>query len=290
MRTFAHIVTLLLLLAGGPSIAQQEVYKVSKLLSKNYSKEVIAINISGEKASIELEGWESDFIEVRIRMISRNPIKKSAENDIQYIKTDLQQVGSTLRIRNYFDGKSAQITSNLSLEYTIKVPSGVSVSVKDLYGKVSLKQLTNQIQTDISFGSLEMESLNGTINITGKYSTIEGNTIGGSFTCTAEKTDINLKGVNGSVAIESKYGEIGLSFFSNQYPVTINSQRTKILIALPDKLYNYKLKTLFSEISLPGIEVIKDDFYEKFIDEKVGTLDITTSYCPIIITKEKSLK
>jgi len=274
-------------MAGVQSIAQQEMYKVSKLLSQNYSQEVRSIDISGEKATIEVEGWSNNYIEVRIRMISRNPIKKSAENDLQYIKTDLQQVESTLRIRNYFDGKNSLITSNLSVEYTLKVPFAVSVSVKNLYGKVSLKQLTSQIKTAISFGSLEMESLNGTINITSKYSTINGNAIGGSVTCITEKTDVNLKGVNVPIAIESKYGEIDLSLFSNQYPVIINSQRARISITLPDKPYNYKLKTLYSEISVPGKALIKDDFYEKVVEGSVGILDITTSYCPIIITKEE---
>jgi hypothetical protein len=274
-------------MAGVPSIAQQEVYKVSKLLSQNYSQEVKSIDISGEKATIEVEGWSNNYIEVGIRMISRNPIKKSAESDLQYVKTDLQQVGCTLKIRNYFDGKNSMITSNLSVEYAIKAPFAVSVSVKDLYGKVSLKQLTDQIQTDISFGSLEMESLNGTINITSKYSTVNGNAIGGSVTCTVEKTDVNLKGVNAPISLESKYGEIDLSLYSNQYPVTIISQRTKISITIPDKLYNYKLKTLYSEIIMPGMTVIKDDFYEKIIDEKVGTLIIITSYCPITIVKEE---
>jgi len=287
MRTTVLILTLLLLVAGLPLVAQQEVYKISKLVERNYSGEVKAIDISGEKASIELEGWEKDLVEVQVRMIARNPVKKSAENDLQYIKADMEQAGGTLRIRNYFDGKSANITSNLSLEYKIKVPSGMPVYVKDLYGKVSLKQLTSKIQADISFGSLEMELIKGTIKITGKYSTITGSTISGNFTCTAEKTNINLKGVNAPVAIESKYGEIGLSLSSNQFPLSIAGQRTKISINLPDKRYNYKLRTLYSEISLPGIDVIKDDFYEKVVDGGVGTLDVTTSYCPIIITKEE---
>jgi len=69
---------------------------------------------------------------------------------------------------------------------------------------------------------------------------------------------------------------------------TINSTRTKLSLTIPDKPFNYKLKTLFSEISMPGLTVIKDDFYEKKTSDQIPTLELNTSYCPIKILTEKN--
>jgi|GEM_PF-472338 len=289
MRKLVYILAFVLLLAGLKSVAQQEVYKVSKLIDRDFTQEVKEVEIIGEKATIEIEGWNKNYIDVQIRMISRNPMRKNAEIDLQYIKTDLIQTGSTLRMKNFFEGKSSQITSNLSVEYIIKVPSTVSLTVSNLYGKLMVRNSSNQIQLDVSFGSIELESVNGKINVLSKYGDITGDKIEGSISCTAEKTDINLKEVNAPVKIKSKYGEIALSLTSNQYPVIINSHRTKLLLTIPDKPFNYKLKTLFSEIDLPDKTVIKDDFYEKKINDTVSTLELSTSYCPIIILTGKKL-
>lgn len=290
MRKLVYILAFVLMLAGLKSTAQQEVYKVSKQMNRNFTKEVKMVEISGEKATIEIEGWNKDFIEVHIRLISRNPHKKRAESDLQNIKTDLIQTGSTLRIMNLFEGKSELITSNLSVEYQMTVPEKVSINVRNLYGKVVAKNITDPLCVNVSFGSLQLDSVWGNSTIISNYCSIRGNNIGGSFSCTAEKTDINLTNVNALVKIESKYGEIALVVNSNQYPVTINSHRTKLSLTIPEKPFNYKLKTLYSEISVPGMNAIKDDFYEKKTSDQIPMLELNTSYCPIIILTEKNQK
>jgi len=288
MRKLEYILAFVLLMSGLKSVAQQEGYKVSKQINRNFTQEVKLIEITGEKATIEIEGWNKDHIEVQIRLISRNPLRRNAEADLKYIKTTLDQTGETIRMKNFFEGKSSPITSNLSVEYQLKVPEKVSLNVRNLYGKVVVGNISNLLQIEVAFGSIILESVQGNSTIKSNYSSIDGNNIGGLFTCTAEKTDINLSGVNAPVKIESKYGEIELSLTSNLYPVTINSTRTKLSLTIPDKPFNYKLKTLFSEISIPAMTAIKDDFYEKKTSDQIPTLELKTSYCPIKILTKKN--
>jgi hypothetical protein len=284
MKYLLYIGLLMLLAIKLP--AQQEVFKVTKHLERTFSSNVKSVEVSGEKALITIEGWTNDFTKIEVKSISRNQVKKIAEADLRCIKTEMSQTSAIVTAKNYFEGKSSLITSNLSVEYHIKVPANVSLVIHNLYGKVVAQHLGNKLSLTISFSSVDINSITGATDIQAKYSEITGAVIKGLFSCNTEKTDIKLIGVNAPTHIVSKYGEVSLTLVSNQHGVSVNSQRAKVSVILPNQPFNFDLKNRFSEIILPGQAAVKTDIYEKRVDEKAATINITTSYCPIIISKE----
>ncbi|MBN1925696.1 MAG: hypothetical protein JW798_07670 [Prolixibacteraceae bacterium] len=278
-----YILLFFMLIVSVCTHGQQQVFKVSKLINKTVSTKITTIEIISEKATVEIIGWDKNEIEIQMRLISRNPIQKKAKADLKYIRTELSEEEKHLFIRNYFDGKNSRITSNLSVEYQLYVPDGISLKIKNLYGKILLEKLNNPADIDLSFGSLSANKIKGNISGNLSYSTVTGNNIDGILNFKSEKTDINIDNLNATISIDARYGEISFSLLDNIKAVSMNCHRTKIDMQIPEKPFNYKLKNLYSEIKVPGLPTISYDEYQKQVSGENATLNISTSYCPITI-------
>lgn len=286
MKKLAYILIGVLLLIVSTAKAQQEVFKVSKPIKHTYSHEVKNIEIKAEKASITVEGWDKKQIDVQVTLVSRNANKKMAETDLKFIKTSIAQTGSNLFLKNYFEGKNTTIGSNLSVEYHLRVPRDIALNITNLFGKVFVNNYAGLLTVTISYGAAELIEISGNTQLTSHYSTVSGNKISGKFNCKAEKSDINLNAVQALVNMESKYGEIMLCLSPNPQNVTINSQRSKVTMNVPNTALNYKLKTLQSEVFLPRNTKLTSGFYENTNNKNATLINIATSYCPITIIQQ----
>lgn len=286
MKKIVYLLVVVLLLIGKTSLAQQEVFKVSKPLQYHYSHEIQKIELLAEKAAISIIGWDKNYIEIQVIQVSRNSNKKTAESDLKYVKVAVRQVDNKLFLKNYFEGKNTTVGSNLSVEYHLRVPKSIEFKIKNLFGRIEASKLSSPLGIDVSYGSVELTAINGNVVLTSRYSTIVADQLSGKFVCNAEKSDLTLKSVQAQLDIKSKYGEIALDLVSNQYNVNVNSQRSKITVSIPNKAFNYKLKTLHSEIILPGSIRLKTDFYENISHKDVVIINLSTSYCPIVINQQ----
>jgi hypothetical protein len=286
MNKLFYILTVVPFLFLFTAKAQQEVFKVSKPVTYNFTNEVKYIEITAEKATVSTEGWEKNHIEVQVTVISRNANKKIAEADLKVIKTTVNQIGSNLFLKNYFEGKNTTIGSNLSVEYHLKVPSNIALKITNLFGRVYINNHAGLLMVNVSYGTAELIEISGTTKLTSHYCSVSGNKITGKFNCNAEKSDISLNAMQALVNMESKYGEIMLSLSPNPQNVTINSQRSKVTVNVPNSAFNYKLKTIHSEIYLPGQLKSFGDFYENSNNKNASLINISTSYCPITIIQQ----
>lgn len=287
MIKHVYILFMVLLCYSVSTKAQQIVHKVSKQIHKEYTIGINELEIIGEKSSITVIGWDKNYIDVEMVLISRNTDKKSAINDINFIKIEDKKSESKLLLKNYFDGQAKKLSSNLSVEYRIKLPVNVSLKIMNLYGKVELSNLNTNLSASTSFGTIELNNIKGKTEIQNMYSNFTGNLISGSLKCISEKSDIKLTNITSSVLIESKYGEINLQLIDNSYPIELNCLRSEVNITIPRQAFNYQLNTLNSTIKVPGKEQIETDQYQFETSKNASTLNINTTYCPIIINYEK---
>lgn len=282
-----NILLLLLLSCIGLANAQQVVQKVSRHSVNEYLGNIELLEIIGEKATIKLEGWEKNYIEVELLAVSRNTEKAKAIEEIKYIKTDAIKDDSKLLLKNYFNGESKKISSNLSVEYNIKIPKNSKLIISNLYGRVDLANLSSSVFVSVAFGSISIKNINGNMEIQNKYSNLSGDNISGSLICISEKSDINLSKISSAVNIESKYGEIKLQILDSNHPLEINSRRSSISITIPEQAFNYELNTSNSTITIPDKGSINAEQFISDNNKNATNLKIKTSYCPIIINHEK---
>lgn len=279
-------ILLILLCCSAPLKAQQVVHKVSKTITREVSK-VHEFILTGEKADIVIEGWDKPGVHIEAVLISRNTLKDKAIAEIENIKVEFVQDDAKFWVKNYFSGKSSNITGNLSVEYRIKIPKDINVSVSNLYGKTQVNKLNNKLSVSVAFGSLQLHEIMGEINIHNRYSNIEGSGISGTLVCQSEKSDILLKEVASKISIKASYGKIDLSISNKPKPVEIDGSRCEVRLTLRDKKVNLRLNNLESTIRIfDGIESTSGK-YQSMVYPAANEIIVSTTYCPITISYEE---
>ncbi len=276
-------ISLLILLLGFQSLAAQEVVrKASKTEEKVFEKDISQVSVYGEKAQISVKGWESNTIKVILKPVSRNKVEKQAIEDLKYIKYYAEKEGNLLVIRNSFRGEAEKITSNLGIEIEVFVPQSIPVSITNLYGPVYAADL-NEVDTEISFGSLRLTKINTSGTIQARYSNMELNAIRGELTVNAEKSDIMATDLSAHSIITTSYGKTDL-YLSGNGDLAVNGYRTAIDITLESlEKYNFRLEAAHGGVNLPARnEPIKTKVEIRHPDS-TARIEATTSYCDINI-------
>jgi len=278
--------TLSLVLLGTCDLAAQEVMqKASGSDERSFGKGISAVSVYGEKASVTVRGAAVSEVKVLLRPVSRNKNKEQAVADLKYIHYSAEKEGDILVIRNSFRGELEQITSNLSMEIEIIMPSSLPAEITNLYGPVEAANLAS-VTAIVSFGSLRLTDISSSTAITARYSDMELTSVRGKADIEAEKSDIMMMATEAATVINCSYGKADIEL-TGYGPLIVKGYRTTVDISLdePDK-YQYALRASQGRVIMYDGKQYRNQPVEIKPLNPAGLIDVITSYCDITIAKK----
>ena len=261
----------ILVLFEGIALSQTKIQVITKTIAKNIPFTVgKTIKIVGEKAAINIQSWDKDYVSANISLIAKHPNKKTAEEDIRFIDYKVAESAELIEISNFFSQKSGykEITSNLTAKFEIKVPSSCSLSIVDVYGSVSLININGKINIDLNFAQLNMINIGGDLSIKTYYGDIDAESINSTLKLKSEMAEITFRDLLGTCLFETNYGNLSISPNEKLTSLKIDASRTSVQIVVNNfEAYCFKIETQNGDITVPKIlkkQVVKSLFKEQF--------------------------
>jgi len=281
-----HYIAMCFVLLGTCDLTAQEVMqKASRSDERSFGKGISGVSVYGEKASITVRGAAVSDVKVLLRPVSRNRTRELAIADLKYIHYSAEKEGDILMIRNSFRGEPEKITSNLSMEIEIIMPSSLPVSITNLYGPVEAGNLAS-ITVNVSFGSLRLKDISSAASITARYSDMELTSVRGRADIKAEKSDILTIALGATTVINCSYGTANLEM-SGSGPLIVKGYRTTVNISVDEPgRFQYSLKAPQGRIIMSDGKQYRNQPVEVTPQSPAGLIDVTTSYCDITIAKK----
>ncbi len=297
IRKTSHIIVLIISLCclAEWSIAQKKVQVATKTIKEALDvKERVTIRVEGEKANIEIVGWNKKRVEAEIKLIAKHPDKAVVAKEIKYMKHIFQGDRKNVYFKNYysFPIKTDQPNANLQAIFILKVPAGANIEIINHFGNIKLEDLYGTIDLQSEYGKVNLQNIAGVIDFYNHFSDINGSNISTSTAqIITQHSNINLLEVEGDYTIKSEYGDVELQVADESLNVELEGDKTNIKLLTTDyKKHNYSLLSKFGKIKIPKglqVKILKDNNSKKHIEYKknkqYGLLDIKTSFGDIIL-------
>lgn len=267
---------------------------VSKTIKQEFQNPVHVV-VKGEKAEINVESWNQNYVYVEMKLVARNISAKQARHDVESNVYGISSTHGIVKVQNSFTSDTVnKVESNMSAEYTIKVPHGQTVNILNVYGSTNIENCTSdRIIIQSSFGKLSVK--NSTVKIIEEsyYSDtqIENSTI--DYNANADKGNISLTNTSGACEIRSKYGEINIIEGKSIDKLIVDSKRTEINVQLSDFSHsNISLQVVDGSIEVPPhlAAFLTKDGNKQVVKYNKGNrlIAISTSYSKLILNYKKS--
>ncbi|HCM60333.1 MAG TPA: hypothetical protein DIS74_08185 [Bacteroidales bacterium] len=285
MKILQYMAMSLVLLGTWDLAAQEVMQKASRTDERSFGKEISEVHVYGEKASVTVKGAAVSEVKVLLRPVSRNRRKEQAAADLKYIRYSAEKEGDILVIRNSFRGEPEPVSSNLSMEIEIIMPSSLPVKITNLYGPVEVSNLAS-VTANVSFGSLRLSDISSATGVTARYSDLELTSIQGRLDLRLEKSDILAKALGAATVINCSYGRADIEL-AGSGPLVVKGYRTTVNVSVdePEK-YQYTLKAPQGRIITSDGKQYRNQPVDIIPRVPAGLVDVTTSYCDITIAKK----
>jgi hypothetical protein len=267
---------------------------VTKTIRKNFDFEKDNwLKIKAEKSTVEITGWDKDFIQLTLDLVAKHDKKEVAENDLKYLQYEIKETKMGYEIANFFQSPNAlaKIKSNLQARYKLHVPRNINIDISNLYGEIKLEAIGGEVKIHLNFGQTTLKNMSGPIEIKTSYGDILGNHLYQGMQCVAEKSNILLTDINGSYKINSTYGKVELEAGTKFKALTLEGVQTSVNVTLPAfEYFNYMLNTSYANILIPDIYEGsikstlsgKKEFVKRF-NNALGEIKITSTFSDITI-------
>lgn len=267
--------------------AQEKINVVTRTVYKSF---VISskgeLNIKAEKATIIIKPSKDNNIHLKLQIISKNPSRKIAEEDLKYCDYKIENRGEMFLVSNFFNFKNdyKDISSNLSARYEIELPEKSNLIVSNIYGDIYLSGISGNVNVKSNFGQIYLSSISGSLQIQSSFTDISGEKINSLYVLKTENGEIKLAQLNEIGNIRSHFGSIQLSQVNSS--VTINADMAQVNIELSDlDRYSFKLLAQKDKIFVPfdlkkSITFSKENSILNYVKGKV-IINVTTNYSSI---------
>lgn len=269
-----------------PAFAQGTLQVVTKTIEKNIGAPTVrTLYIAAEKADIELIAWEKSEISVVLELSSRHPDKATAVTDLSKLQYIADRSGRDFFLRNYIllkEGESKPL-SNLKAHYTIHLPSSCSVDLKNTFGTISLKGLTNNLQLKADFCTTSLFDMKGKGLLTTSFGELKGDEVSGSFIFSSDHTNLRLEHIGGAIRVDALYGNVEIFPSPNLTSLAIQSKKAIVtLLAKNWQQFDYTINGAYTTMKLPNgfkwkrnTTDFKDAFYSK---NQLANVQINTEF------------
>lgn len=273
------LILFLMGLSALPATSQSQILRASKTMDYNFEG-CSALQILGEKATIKITGKDQQKIELKVTLVAKHKDQETALNDLKHIRFLSQKEGTKLILKNFYETTNRKIESNLSIVYELIVPEALSVQLQNLYGSVTLLNLSGLKTIDVSFGRLDLQNIAGNSQVQLKYCDLTAKEVTGKFNGFMSKSDALISNCSASVNLNLSYGNFKANLLKDCESVNITANRTEIELQTTSADYNLDLKTTNSTVQVFGKTANQQ--YRSDVKSSKNII-ITTSYCPIKI-------
>lgn len=141
----------LLFLSAAQLAAQEE---VSKEFHKEYTaKQGMMLNLNNRYGDIVIQTSESDQLVINVTVTVKYPNKEKAEKLLGYIDVQFEQGENTISAKTIIDDKfnfsGWGDNRRFSIDYDVKMPSWMDLTLLNRYGNTDLDDLSGLVQLDI---------------------------------------------------------------------------------------------------------------------------------------------
>jgi len=274
--------------------AQEKMQVVAKTVKQEFRNPVHVV-IKGEKAEINVQSWNQNYVYVEIQLVARNVSAKQARKDVESNIYGISSTHGIVKVQNSFTADSVvDIQSNMSAIYSIKVPHGQTINILNVYGSTTIENcLSDRIIAKSSFGKLFVQ--NSTVKIIEEsyYSDtrIENSTV--DYNASTDKGNISLTNTSGACEIRSKYGKIDIIEGKSIDKLIIESKRTEINVQISDFRHsNISLQVVDGTMEVPSqiSTLIKKEGNKHILNYNKGNrlIAISTSYSKLNLNYKKT--
>lgn len=214
-------------------------------VSKDYHKEYKAdknttLDISNKYGDVVIQSWDKDQVVIDVIVKVDIPGKDRAEKLLSLIDVQFTEEPNLITAKTVIDDKFSfsgwNFNKKFSIDYTIKMPSVTSLTLRNRYGNTDIDELKNLVNLDIKYGDLtavkltrsDEKPLSKLVLAYGKGSIEEAGWLdvyvrySGSLEikkCKALLLDSRYSttkiGETGSIVGESKYDKLGIDKINN---------------------------------------------------------------------------
>jgi hypothetical protein len=281
----------MIMLAGSASQAQGVLQVATKTIEKTIGNpSVRTLYIAAERADIEMTTWEKSDISVVMELSARHPDKSTAVSDLSKVQYIADRNGKDYFLRNYIvlkDGDNKPV-SNLKARYIIHLPSSCAVDLKNSFGTITLKGLTNSIQLKADFCTTNLVDLSGKGQVNTTFGELKCDDLAGTFTFSSDHTKLHLNQVAGTVRLDANHGNVEIYPNSGLTSLAIRSKKAEVVVLAKNwQLFDYTVQGAYATIKLPnGFKWKRNtsDFKEAFFNRKqLATVDINAEFGNVTI-------
>ena len=235
--------------------AQTTVQVVTKKIEKTFPYRTgYDVNVEGEKAEMRVETWDRNEVHVVLELVAKHPDRAVAERDLEFMQYLADRVQRRIYLRNYVRSPEDQPKSESVFEarYHIRVPEDCPVYLKDYFGNIDVRQLTNRLKIRSEFSTVGLSDLRGDIDVNTRFGDLHGQRIEGSMIIASQRSNITLREVSGSYDIEAQYGVVEI--FANELTsLNIRADKSNVFLHnVHPEQYSYNLTAQNGSITTPS--------------------------------------
>jgi hypothetical protein len=218
-------------------------------LKKDFHKEYSAsssteLTLSNQFGTITVTDWDKNQVVIDVVVEVKTENQSKAQSLLDDIDVEFNESGNQISAKTILGHKGKFNTGkgdkkSFSIDYTVKCPKGINLTVNHQFGNLGLSSLTGPVKIDLQFGSLNA------VNLTGP------------------KTDIDMQ--FGSLTI----GKLGDAKISIQHVDAVKIEEAG----------NLSLKSQFSEVNLGSVTSLSGDLNsgKLQVEKLTGRLDVKSN-------------
>jgi hypothetical protein len=225
-------------------------------VTKEFHKEYKAgtsttLELNNRYGDIVIQSWDKDQVIIDVKVTVDMPDRSRAEKLLTYIDVQFNESGNLISAKTVIEDKFnfsgwGGGTRKFSIDYTVKMPVGTSLTLANKYGNSDIDELHSLVNIDIQYGNLSA----------------------GKLTRRNEKPHSSLNIAYGKASID----EAGWMDIYARYCGSLQIDKSQALLV--DSRYS-TLK--IGETS----SIVGESKYDKFTVEKIRNLVLTGGYTSI---------
>lgn len=260
---------------------------------KEYHKEYTAnentiLNLNNRYGDIIVETGDENQIVVNVIVTVKYPNEDKAQKLLSYIDINFSEEGNTISAKTEinddfnFSGWSGE-SRKFTIDYSVKMPSGVGLTLSNKYGNTELDDLSGYVDLNIKYGDLTASKLTrGNEKPISKLNLAYGKAIIDEVGW----LDATVRYASGGVVIEQGQALILDSKYSKINFGTISSlvAETKYDNVRIESINNLVLDSGYADVYIGNLskKLVLDGGYGSFniedVDDDFESIEITTRY------------
>ena len=170
-------------------------------------EEIQRIFLNSPAGDIRISGSEDSLISIHALIKARGRDEEQARQKAEDIQILHTREADELLIHD--SGVSDGFTGGYSIDYELRVPREISITVKTTNGDVSVESIRGDLDVSSLSGDIEIKSCNGSMNINTKSGDLNIDECSGEITAKTLSGDVDMKSISsGKLHANSLSGDI----------------------------------------------------------------------------------